>query len=181
MEKGEIGIMTQNRLRVMKTYTQTIRASKDEIFPLLCPVREKEWLAGWNYEMVYSESGIAEKGCIFKTHEVKKDDTIWFIDHFDIDNYKIIFIRITPSRSLAQMELTLKEETPEITKSIIKYTITALSDAGEKYIEQDFTENFIQYMKWWEKSLNHYLKTGNLLKPNNFFKLLKHHNLFKHR
>ena len=50
--------------RVMRSYVQRIEAAPDKIFPLLDPVREKEWLDGWEYEMIYSNSGLGENGCI---------------------------------------------------------------------------------------------------------------------
>ena len=40
-----------------------------EIFQLGCPVREDDWLTGWKElrEIIYTESGFAELGCVFKT------------------------------------------------------------------------------------------------------------------
>ncbi len=35
--------------RVSHEYTQTNDAPPDEVFPLLCPVRESEWVPGWQY------------------------------------------------------------------------------------------------------------------------------------
>lgn len=166
--------MTKNQLRVERTFTQTYHATKDEVFPLLCPVREKEWLDGWDYEMVYSESGLAEKGCVFKTHGTGKDATVWVIDQYNRENHQIHFTRMTPDRTLVQLEVVLEEVEPGLTKSKIKYIITVLSDEGAEYIKKHFTEAiFVQQMKWWEKSLNYYLKTGSLLKLTDN-SLLKH-------
>ena len=48
-------------------YIQTNYAAPEKVFPLLCPVREADWIPGWQYELVYSESGVAELGCVFTT------------------------------------------------------------------------------------------------------------------
>jgi hypothetical protein len=61
--------MHKNHHREMKNYRQTIQATPDQVFPLLCPVREKEWLENWQYQMLYSESGLAETGAVFATTE----------------------------------------------------------------------------------------------------------------
>ena len=53
--------------RVAHEYTQTNPASPEKVFPLLCPVREADWIPGWRYKLIYSESGVAELGCIFTT------------------------------------------------------------------------------------------------------------------
>lgn len=39
--------------RITRTYGQTINASPEQVFPLICPVRETEWLDGWRYRMIY--------------------------------------------------------------------------------------------------------------------------------
>ena len=37
--------------RITREYRQTIEASAETVFPLLCPVREAQWLDGWRYSM----------------------------------------------------------------------------------------------------------------------------------
>ena len=44
-----------------------LKGTPDDIFPLLCPVREYEWLETWQCEMIYTKSGFTELDCIFKT------------------------------------------------------------------------------------------------------------------
>jgi len=56
--------------RTTRTYRQTINAIPEKVFPLLCPAREAEWLDGWQYAMIYSDSGLIEEGAVFSTpHE----------------------------------------------------------------------------------------------------------------
>lgn len=49
-------------------FTHELNAPPEVVFPLLCPVREYEWLEGWTCEMIYSDSGVAEKDCVFRTN-----------------------------------------------------------------------------------------------------------------
>ena len=65
--------------RVSRSYCQTINANPNIVFPLLCPVREAEWLDEWSYNLIYSESGVAEEGCVFSTAYKGEKDTIWII------------------------------------------------------------------------------------------------------
>ena len=57
----------RTRKRVQFSHPQLVKAKPEEIFPLLCPVREYDWIPEWDCTMVYSESGIAERGCVFQT------------------------------------------------------------------------------------------------------------------
>jgi len=59
--------VTPDGARRVFTYTGTVPAPPDQVFPLLCPVLEYEWIDGWSCSMKYSESGVAEQGCAFST------------------------------------------------------------------------------------------------------------------
>jgi hypothetical protein len=82
---------------VTRTYTQHIQAPASAIFPLLCPVREAEWLDGWTYEMLHSRSGYAEEGCVFRTAPPGDPETIWMITRHDRDAGVVEFARVTAS------------------------------------------------------------------------------------
>ena len=62
--------------KVMKISNRgVIRAPRERIFPLFCPVREKEWIDGWTgdiYTMIRSRSGLVEKDSIFDENSLKK-------------------------------------------------------------------------------------------------------------
>lgn len=78
--------------KLIQSYQQTLKGRKKEIFPLLCPVREKEWLKGWDYNMIYSESGYAEKGCVFETNN-NYGSYRWVITKHDSENFEIQFVK----------------------------------------------------------------------------------------
>ena len=60
MSQGQSGRKTVH-------HVAKIGAPVEKVFPLLCPVREYEWIDGWSCRLVHSESGFAEKGAIFTT------------------------------------------------------------------------------------------------------------------
>jgi hypothetical protein len=150
--------------RVTRTYTQKIIASPDTVFPLLCPVREADWLDGWSYEWIYSDSGYAEEGGVFKSTEPDGAETFWLITKQDRENYRIEFVRMTPGSRVGKLSIQLTDNLGGTTSSTVSYTFTALTEAGNRFID-DYTEDrFKEAMIWWEKSINHFLKTGEKLK-----------------
>lgn len=151
--------------RVTRSYCQSIHASPDTVFSLLCPAKEKEWLEGWDYTMIYSESGYGEDDCVFLSHQAGEKDTIWLITERDIQNKKIVFARITPDSRATRVAISVKGKDRDRASSVyITYTVTALSEEGNRFIER-FTEGeFNKMMQFWEKSLNTYLETGKKLK-----------------
>ena len=46
-----------------------------KVFPLLCPVREADWIDGWNPVLVLTQSGFAEQDCVFITDAKVHDAT----------------------------------------------------------------------------------------------------------
>jgi hypothetical protein len=61
--------MASRRKRLTTSQKQFFPFPCDDVFKLPCPVREDEWLPGWRdiRELVYTESGFAELGCVFRT------------------------------------------------------------------------------------------------------------------
>ena len=149
---------------ITRSYEQTINADPARVFDLLCPVKEAEWLDGWDYTLLYSESGLAEEGCVFLSRQEGEKDTIWMITKRDVQNLEIEFVRATPESRIARLTIAVDEKAAKVSKVKITYLITALCEEGNKFLEAFTRENFEAGMKFWEKSMNHYLETGKKLK-----------------
>ncbi len=53
--------------KIKNRFVQHFHAPYSKVSPLLCPVREYEWIEPWQCEMLHSDSGFAEKNCVFRT------------------------------------------------------------------------------------------------------------------
>jgi hypothetical protein len=95
--------------RISRSYQQKINASSSTVFSLLCPVREAEWLSGWDYELIYSVSGVAEEGCVFTSSQKGEKDTIWLITKRDEGHKEIEFARITPESRVAKLNIFVED------------------------------------------------------------------------
>ncbi len=135
-----------------------------DVFPLLCPVREKDWLVDWDYEMIYSQSGLIEKDCVFSTPYENDIDTIWQVTQYDKTNYIIEFLRVTPYENVVKVNIQLEKVDEYNTKSHISYQYTALNEKQNEFIKNDLEKTFNKSMNWWEKAINHYLQNGEMLK-----------------
>ena len=149
---------------ITRSYEQTIHADPARVFDLLCPVREAEWLDGWDYTLLHSESGLAEEGCVFLSRQEGEKDTIWMITRRDVLNREIDFVRATPESRIARLTIAVHEKATNVSKVMKTYVITALCEEGNKFLEAFSQENFEAAMKFWEKSMNYYLETGKKLK-----------------
>lgn len=141
---------------------QLLKSTPDKIFTLLCPKREYEWIETWNCNIMFSESGFAEPDCIFTTEFPGDEKETWYVDKYEKD--KIIqFIRFAESR-IIKYRITLTDNQNGTTTAKWEQLITSLNEKGNLYIENFNDTDFRKKIKGLEKMLNHYLKTGEMLK-----------------
>jgi hypothetical protein len=156
--------MSFNTVQKTLTFKQLNTAEPEKVFPLLCPVREKDWLDGWDYNMIYSKSGLIEKNCVFSTSFPDEMDTIWHVTQHNPEKFEVEFLRVTPKKNVVRINIKLTAVENDKTEADISYQYTGLSDDQNKFINKELESVFEESMKWWEKSINHYLKTGKMLK-----------------
>jgi hypothetical protein len=149
--------------RISHEYTQTNDAPPVKVFPLLCPVREADWVPGWKYRVIYSKSGVAEDGCVFTTPNEGGPETVWIVTHYDPAAFTIAFAWVQPGMIATQLRISLAAAPEGKTSAHIHYFYTGLSAAGNVEIDSFTPEWFRTKMQDWEKAMNHYLHTGSLI------------------
>ena len=153
-----------NARRVTRTYRQRINAAPDEVFPLLCPVREAQWLDGWRYAMIFSRSGLAEPGAVFSTPQEGEADTLWIITRHDPQRREIQFARFTHESRACVLDIKVRAARGKQSHVDIAYTFTGLTPAGNQFVDNYTEESFLAAVTFWERSMNYFLETGKRLK-----------------
>lgn len=149
--------------RVARAYRQTIHATPEKVFPLLCPVREAEWLDGWRYQMIYSSSGLVEDGAVFSTPGSGEENTVWIVTKHDPKAYRVDFARFTPHSRTCVLRITVKSKDRNSSYVDISYTYTGITPAGNDFVDRFSEETFLEAVTFWERSMNHFLETGERL------------------
>lgn len=164
-------IMSFQSHRVVHEYTQTNPAPPEKVFPLLCPVREADWLPGWQYRLIYSDSGVAELGCVFTTpnppgsavEDRAAAETTWIVTEYDPAAYRIAYLWIDPGHIITELRIRLEQGAAGETRTHIRYRYTALSPEGNRDLEHYTQPWFESKMQNWERTINHYLLTGKMM------------------
>ncbi len=86
-----------------------IGARAREVFPLLCPVREYEWIPDWRCRMIYSKSGVAEKDAMFTTGMLPLGRELWTCTLYESPS-RIEYLVTHGSKAAFKLELALSEE-----------------------------------------------------------------------
>lgn len=148
--------------RVSHTYTQRLIGEPSAVFPLLCPVREADWLDGWDPISVITRSGVAEPDCVFVT-PATPNDAIWYVTQHDPQRGFVEMLKITPLVTACRLTIQLR---PIATGSeaTVTYTHTSLGPEGDAFVAAFTAEDDERFMQDWEARVNHYLATGTALR-----------------
>ncbi|MDA8019862.1 MAG: SRPBCC family protein [Thermoanaerobaculia bacterium] len=151
------------RVRVRFSQSITVGFSAEEIYPLLCPVREFDWIPYWDCKLIYSESGIAERNCVFQTDKPGEGVDTWVVSHYEPPR-RISFVRIDPRRAM-QYDIFLKSS-GDTTNVVWNQEITALNEEGDRFVGELKESDFAEMIAKVELMLEHFLRTGEPLRDS---------------
>ncbi|MGZ8754742.1 MAG: hypothetical protein ACXW15_06090 [Acidimicrobiia bacterium] len=146
-----------------RTHTIVLHAEPDTVFPLFGPIREAEWAAGWEPRIVAGDGQAPARGCVFRTTDRERGETVWLLVQLDVEKRRIGYVRTTPQSDLAEISIGIEPKGSGQSSARISYRITGLSDAGNRYVDS-FTEDWYgELIDEWAVAINHYLNTGRQL------------------
>ncbi len=148
--------------RVTRTWTRQIGASPDAVFPLLCPVREYDWIPTWECELLHSDSGVIEEGCVFRTDRADRGPEVWVVAEHDPEARRIGFVVNRGHDLLLTHQVSCQEADGGSVVSWVS-TLTGLTDAGNRQVEAATEEAYEQQLDVLGQLLDHYCRTGEML------------------
>lgn len=89
--------------------------------------------------------------------------SIWIVSKHDPSAFQLEMYKVTPEHTIGKLEISLISEGSKSTKAIISYEFTAIGKIGEQFMKEFTYEWYVNFMKGWEKAVNHYLNTGEKL------------------
>jgi hypothetical protein len=136
--------------------THELSFPPEAVFPLLCPVREYDWVEGWSCDMIFSQSGVAEENCIFQTSSPHGVST-WYVAHYDAPN-RIEFIVVSPLMA-TRLDINL-QRTAAGTRLTWTHIFTGLTEQGNAHIN----DRGVDRNRKLTEQLEYYLQTGKMLR-----------------
>lgn len=150
--------VTGRRSRLRWEDEMTVPARPERVFPLLCPVREYDWIPTWTCEMIHSVSGVAEDGCVFRTHFPRDGGTMtWVVSVYE-PPLRIEFSCVAPERFVMRLKIRLAPGGEERTLIDWRREYLSLSEAGDRHLAEHMTETARrEMMESLERFLREYL------------------------
>lgn len=152
-------------LRATRTYVQRLVAEPERVFPLLCPVREADWIEDWDPLAVFTNSGVAEQDCVFITAG-QPNNAVWYITRLEPENGFVEMLKITPDVTACKLTIQLRAM-PEGSEAEVTYSHTSLGPRGDAFVASFTEEYYREFMREWEEQINHYLRHGRMLRKAN--------------
>lgn len=146
-----------NTQRIVKKGTIQLKADTKTVFPLLCPVKELDWIAGWEdiCTLVYTDSGIAEVACVFETETPEEGASLWICSHYDAANGEITYIKHIIGKAVIKWDMRVRDTTDGSAIDSV-YNITSLSEAGAAMV-WDYDERYLdELFAGIQKQINDY-------------------------
>ena len=154
--------------RVEAAVTREIMASPQKIFPLACPVEELRWRPEWDYQLIYSKSGVNETNCIFNEDKSsllffeKPMTTTWITTTHDPDRYLVIFQINLAGKAVMRMETRFRAVGKNVSSGTWHMVFTALDDEANAMPVETIQAKMELMMAFLADLLKHYCETGEM-------------------
>jgi len=146
------------RRRVIR-FTRVVPADPEAVFHQLCPSRERDWIDGWNCELIYTESGYGEDFCVFRTDEDNvAGPGLWTFSHVEAPRLLKI-VRVMPPL-LQHLTIELVDQGEGGTETRWTVVVTALDPKGNQLLatlppdDEEFAGS--------AEALAHFFETGRM-------------------
>lgn len=143
--------------RLLRSATIQLNSSVEKVFPLFGALRERDWAAGWNPEIIFSESGEMEEHMIFKTPATfsDADSYLWMVSKYEPTNYRVEYMVSTAQRIWF---ITIQcRPSGAGTAATVTYGYTGLTEKGNNLNKVAIDKMFANDLKDWEEAINFYL------------------------
>jgi hypothetical protein len=125
----------KNMKRKTQEYERTFSFPPEKVFPQFCPSRERDWIEGWDCDLVYTSTGYVEDDCIFTTPETNSlGPGLWIFTRYE-PSRKLELVRIVENSVVIHFRINLINNNDGTSTGIWHLTFTALNESGNAIVE----------------------------------------------
>lgn len=160
--------MESKQLRKTIQHSVEVHAAAKDIWPLLCPVREYDWIEGWEAELIHSESGYNEQDCMFRTRTAEGTSIDWITSRYEPETFHLEFVRFHEDGFVSRYRINLVPLTDATTRMELFMVMTGLSTKNHESFPYDYLEKMRYWSTYMGAALEHYLHSGTILEEKLF-------------
>jgi hypothetical protein len=152
---------TFSRLTFNDTFA--LKAPAADVFPLLCPLREHEWIPTWKAEILYSQSGHAELDCTFTTDSPAEGKRTWICTRYEPD-FAISYTSYSEAGYVMCLDITLRPVGTDFTEVTWLRRFVATTTSGKDWMNSLDPTAAAKATQKLASLLDHFLTTGTMLR-----------------
>lgn len=151
-------------LRIIDQITIELEADAKTVFPLLCPVKEVDWIDGWEdvCTLVYTDSGIAEEACIFETDIPLEGKALWICSDYDAKNTQIEYIKHLFGKAIIKWRMIVRDLPGGRSAIHSVYVATSLGKEGKAYVKSMGDKGATELLTGLQERVNYYVTHGRM-------------------
>jgi len=134
------------------------KATIEEVFPLLCPKREEEWIPGWECETIWSKSGYNEEGAIFRTVKPYDTELYWTTLQYDIKGKIVDFLITAPHLFVFRFIIKIHENGNGFLTIRFNQVFTSIAEEGDTFLKGYESQDFGARLKNIKGFMNSHLE-----------------------
>lgn len=150
----------QNRARAMPARTDAARtihvaAPIAHCQRFFTPAGEELWVDGWQPRYVVPPDGRTEAGMVFTTGAPGSDEyTVWTLLDWDTQAHVARYSRVTPASRCGVVEVRCRADGAAATWVDVRYTLTALTPAGNAALAAFEGDTFAAMIDGWQQAIS---------------------------
>lgn len=141
---------------VRRSHAIVLALPPAEAFALFTPEGEKRWIREWEPRYLHPASGEARAGMVFTTG-AGDELTIWSLVDYDPRALRSRYARVTPASRFGFVEVACDPEAAG-TRVTVAYAFTALTPAGEAFLEGFGEDAFRAMIEGWKDLIEAWLR-----------------------
>jgi hypothetical protein len=122
-------------------------APRARVFSLFTAEGERAWARGWDPRIL---SGAEERGSVFSTRSHDDRPVTWVVTDYRPAEGRVSYARLVQDSNIGLVDVLCTEQPGSGTEVSVRYTLTALSEAGQAFVTE-FLEagHYAQMIEEW--------------------------------
>lgn len=129
------------------------------VFPLFTAEGERAWARGWDPQIL---SGAKDRGSVFSTSSHDDRPVTWVVTDYRPAEGRVSYARLVRDSNIGLVDVSCTEQPGGGTDVSVRYTLTALSQAGQTFVTE-FLEagHYAQMIEEWQLATSKALQASN--------------------
>jgi hypothetical protein len=119
---------------------------------LFTPQGERAWAEGWDPLWLWPADGATRAGMVFTTDH-GGEHTIWTMSRHEPGEGWVQYVRTTPGSRVGVVTVRCSAAGSTSTRVEVTYEITALTQAGNAFLEDLTAEKFVGFIDTWREAI----------------------------